>query len=102
MNQGVPVVTSAAVGAAAGGLVRDGETGLVVPERDTAALAAALRRLLTEPGLAHRLGEAARQEVACWTNERMVEGFMAAADYAIRARPALGRDKGSQRAQPHL
>jgi glycosyltransferase involved in cell wall biosynthesis len=102
MNQGVPVVTSAAVGAAAGGLVRDGDTGLVVPERDTAALAAALRRLLTEPGLAHRLGEAARQEVACWTNERMVEGFMAAADYAIRARPALGRDKGSQRAQPHL
>src|SRR5579883_3483923 len=32
-NQGVPVIATDAVGAAAGGLVRDGETGFVVPER---------------------------------------------------------------------
>ena len=36
-----------------------GGAGLVVPHRDPAAIAAALRRVLTEPGLAGRLGAAA-------------------------------------------
>jgi glycosyltransferase involved in cell wall biosynthesis len=44
-------------------LVRHGETGLLVPPRDEAAAAAALGRLLGEPGLAARLGAAARREV---------------------------------------
>jgi glycosyltransferase involved in cell wall biosynthesis len=34
-------------------------TGLLVPHGDSAAMAAALRRVLTEPGLAARLGSAA-------------------------------------------
>jgi glycosyltransferase involved in cell wall biosynthesis len=34
MHQGRPVIATDAVGAAAGGLVRDGETGLVVPSGD--------------------------------------------------------------------
>ena len=34
MSQGRPVIATTAVGAAAGGLVRDGETGLVVPAGD--------------------------------------------------------------------
>jgi glycosyltransferase involved in cell wall biosynthesis len=84
MNQGVPVVVSEAVGAGAGGLVRDGETGLVVPERNPNALAAAFRRLLTEADFARRLGEAGRREVAQWTNESMVRGFIAAAEFAMR------------------
>jgi glycosyltransferase involved in cell wall biosynthesis len=46
--QSVPVVASDAVGAAAGGLVVHNETGLIVPERDDVALAAALRRLLVD------------------------------------------------------
>lgn len=41
-------------------LVRDGENGLLVPPDDPAALAAALARLRSEPGLAARLGAAAR------------------------------------------
>jgi glycosyltransferase involved in cell wall biosynthesis len=36
-----------------------GGAGLIVPHRDPAALAAALRRVLTEPGLAGRMGAAA-------------------------------------------
>jgi glycosyltransferase involved in cell wall biosynthesis len=36
-----------------------GGTGLIVPHGDSAAMAAALRRVLTEPGLAARLGAAA-------------------------------------------
>ena len=35
MNQGVPVVVTDAVGAAAGGLVQSGLNGFVVPERDS-------------------------------------------------------------------
>jgi glycosyltransferase involved in cell wall biosynthesis len=33
-----------------------GGAGLIVPHGDSAAMAAALRRVLTEPGLASRLG----------------------------------------------
>jgi len=42
-------------------LVVDGETGLVVPPRDPAALRTALRRLLADRGLRERLGAAGRE-----------------------------------------
>jgi glycosyltransferase involved in cell wall biosynthesis len=42
-------------------LVVDGETGLVVPPRDPAALRAALRRLLADRELRERLGAAGRE-----------------------------------------
>ena len=42
MHQARPMIVSDAVGAAAGGLVRDGETGLIVPAGDVPALAAAI------------------------------------------------------------
>ena len=45
-------------------LVRDGETGLLVPPRDPAALRAALERLLADSSLRARLGAAAREHVA--------------------------------------
>jgi glycosyltransferase involved in cell wall biosynthesis len=51
------------VAAAVGGLrdlVLDGETGLLVPPRNPAGLRAALERLLDDPELRRRLGEAGR------------------------------------------
>lgn len=46
-----------------GDAVADGETGLVVPPADVAAVAAALRTLLTNPELAARMGAAGRERV---------------------------------------
>jgi D-inositol-3-phosphate glycosyltransferase len=57
MACGTPVVASRA-----GGLqftVRDGETGLLTPPGDAAALAAAIGKLLDDPALRQRLGRAA-------------------------------------------
>jgi glycosyltransferase involved in cell wall biosynthesis len=80
-NQGVPVIATDAVGAAAGGLVQDGVNGFVVPERDSVALAKALRRILDDPDLRERFSQNARQIIATWDNERMVLGFRQAIEY---------------------
>jgi glycosyltransferase involved in cell wall biosynthesis len=84
-NQGVPVVATDAVGAAAGGLVQDGINGFVVPERDSAALAKAIGRMLDDVGLRERMSENARSAIVEWDNERMVKGFREAIAY-VRAR----------------
>ncbi|MGH8021413.1 MAG: glycosyltransferase family 4 protein, partial [Opitutaceae bacterium] len=58
MACGLPVVTTSGSGAAE--IVRDGDTGLLVPPEDVPALAGALRRLLDDAGLRARLGASAR------------------------------------------
>jgi glycosyltransferase involved in cell wall biosynthesis len=75
MNQGVAVIASDAVGAAAGGLVRDGETGLVVPAGDAYALAAAMRRLADDAPARARLAEQGRLAVAAYSHEAWAQGF---------------------------
>ena len=57
---GLPVVTTDAGGIPY--IVRDGETGLMVPSSDAPAMAAAALRLLREPELARRIAGAAREE----------------------------------------
>lgn len=84
--QRVPVVTSDAVGAAAGGLVVHGETGLVVPERDDEALAAALRRVLDDREFGERLAAAGHERVKATDYDAMVASFVAAIEYAVAAR----------------
>jgi len=61
MSTGLPVVASAISGIPE--LVEDEVSGLLVPPRDAAAIARALRRLAAEPALRDRLGRAARNRV---------------------------------------
>jgi glycosyltransferase involved in cell wall biosynthesis len=70
---GVPIVAVAAGGMPE--VVRDGVNGLLVPPADSAALAAAIKRLLADPGLRHRFGAAGRELVQqAFSIEHMVEG----------------------------
>jgi len=76
----------AVVAGAVGGLrdlVTDGETGLLVPPRDVAALRAALERLLVDAPLRRRLGAAARERVRDYCSwERVTDSTLRAYDDA--------------------
>ena len=61
MASGTPLVTTAAGGISA--VVEHERTGLIVAERDAAAIAAAISRLLANRGLAQQIGQAARADV---------------------------------------
>ena len=71
--------------------VQDGRTGLLVPQEDPAALAAALRRLRDDRALAVRLGAAGRQAAADrMTAPRMAEQWLALWEQ-LRAAPRVPR-----------
>lgn len=87
LASGTPLVASPAGGI--GAVVRDGDTGLLVPEADVAAMAAAVGRLLDDPACAGRVGRAGRAwAVREGTWERAIDGFSAV--YEI----ACGRSNG--------
>jgi len=83
-NQGVPVIVTNAVGAAAGGMVKDGINGFVIPEKDSAALAKALRKILDERTLRDYMGRNAIKTISKWNNKRMVLGFLNAIEYVMK------------------
>jgi glycosyltransferase involved in cell wall biosynthesis len=77
MARGLPVAATRVGGNAE--VVRDGETGLLVPARDPEALARAMLRLLADPEEARRMGRAGRQRVeARFDVRRMVAAYEAA------------------------
>ena len=82
MNQGAAIIASDAVGAAAGGLVRDARNGLIVRERDPAALAAALTTLAADRRRCAALGAAGRDDVCAYTFDAWAEGFADALEMA--------------------
>ena len=92
MLQHTPVVASNAVGAAAGGLVRDGRNGFVVPAGDAEALATRLRLLAGDAGLRDRLGAAAREDAAAYTPSAWAAGMGRALAAAGAGRGGGGRD----------
>jgi glycosyltransferase involved in cell wall biosynthesis len=83
MALGRPVVATAVGGTPE--LVADGETGLLVPPRDVAALTAALKRVLDDEALRRRLGEAGRRRVAeRFSSEAMTRDVLAVYDEVTR------------------
>jgi glycosyltransferase involved in cell wall biosynthesis len=63
MALGTPCVSTDVTGIPE--VVQDEETGLIVPQHDPPALAAAIERLLIEPALRIRLTESARRLIEC-------------------------------------
>jgi glycosyltransferase involved in cell wall biosynthesis len=74
-EQARPMIATTAVGAVAGGLVRDGETGLVVAPGDPPALARAIYLMLEDRALRERLGAAAHAAVQPYTYDAMANAF---------------------------
>ena len=75
MHQRTATIATPAVGAAAGGLVRDGVSGLVVTAGDVDALAAALTRLRDDEPLRATLAAAGNEAVALYSFSAWAAGF---------------------------
>jgi glycosyltransferase involved in cell wall biosynthesis len=74
MAAGLPVVSTAVGGVPE--LVREGETGLLVPSEDTGALAQAIQALVDNPARRQAMGAAARQHaVASFDIRHTVRGY---------------------------
>jgi glycosyltransferase involved in cell wall biosynthesis len=78
MNQVTAIIASDEVGAAAGGLIRDGRNGLIVPAGDEQALAAAMVRLAADAELRERLARAGARDVLDFDQAAWAAGFSAA------------------------
>jgi glycosyltransferase involved in cell wall biosynthesis len=61
MAMEVPTIGTAAGGV--GEIITDGESGLLVPPQDPAAMAAAIARLIDDPSLCHRIARAGRRAI---------------------------------------
>jgi glycosyltransferase involved in cell wall biosynthesis len=82
MAHGRPVVATHVGGLL--DLVVDGETGIVVPPRDPAALRSALERLLVDPDLRRKLGSAGRDRARThFSWERVTDATLAAYAEAV-------------------
>ena len=76
---GLPLIATDIPGCRA--IVDDGVNGLVVPVRTPAAIADAVGRVLQEPKLAARLGQAGREKVKrSYSEERVVSEYLALYD----------------------
>lgn len=83
MAAGLPIVANDIAGSGVGWVNAEGETGFNVPVGDDAAMAAALDRLLADPDLARRMGEAGRRRLEeVFSTSRMIDGTLAVYDEA--------------------
>jgi rhamnosyl/mannosyltransferase len=100
MASGLPVINTAIPHSGVPWVSLHEATGLTVPVGEASALARAARRLLEEPGLAERLGQAARARAeAEFRHDVMAERSLALYAEALRAPlPHVATDA----AAPHL
>ena len=87
MAFGLPVVATRSGGIP--DIVRDGENGVLVPERDVGALTRGIASLLDDSALATRLAEAARADV----RERFAPSRIALAFDSVYRRAARQPDR---------
>jgi glycosyltransferase involved in cell wall biosynthesis len=80
-HQGIPVIATDAVGAAAGGLVQHERTGLIVPAGNAGALREAIARMHDDE-LRHTLGANARTAVAAYTQTAWADAMVHAIEAA--------------------
>ena len=83
LASGTPLIATPAGGI--GSVVHDGRTELLVPEADSAALAAAIERLLDDPGVGAALASTARrwaEQEGSWPHA--IDGFEHAYEMACR------------------
>jgi glycosyltransferase involved in cell wall biosynthesis len=85
MNQGCPVIATTAVGAAVGGLVEEGKSGFVVPERNSEALRDAIVRLLADPQKLREMKAYARKAIQEWDHHKSFKGFKQAIEYVTKS-----------------
>ncbi len=89
MAAGLPVI-STALGTGVEWVNQNRVTGLVVPPRDPAALASAIRALLSDPAARERMGAAGQARVRGeFTVGRMVEGVMQVYRSALARKPLI-------------
>jgi len=89
MACGVPVVATTA--GAFPEVIKDGLTGLLVPPADPAALADAIARLMNDPALRRRMGEAGRARIEEHFTWRQTALKTAALYEEVLGPPAVGR-----------
>jgi len=84
MSSGTPVIATGQVGAAAAGMVRDGENGYIVPERNSTVISDRLSKLFTNQELVRELGVNAKETIAEYDYSKMINGFRKAIDTAVQ------------------
>ena len=83
MAYGVPCVVTNSGGSPE--LIVDGESGFVVPIKDSQALASAFEKLYRDPELRYRMGEAATQRIATeFRNEDTIRKTIALYEELLR------------------
>ena len=80
MNQSAVVIASDAVGAAMGGLIEDGENGIIIPENNSEALSDAIEKVLSDHEYQNKLSTNAKEKIKKWTYDKMAQGFIDAVD----------------------
>lgn len=82
MYFGLPVVTTDAVGTTF--MIEEGVNGFVVPEKDVIALSIAMYKILSQPHLAKKMGEASKKIIEDgFTYKNMLQGFNQAVSWVL-------------------
>ena len=83
MNQSAVVIASDAVGAAMGGLIKNDENGIIVPEKNPDALSEAIENILNDDNYQLKLSSEAKKTIQKWTYDKMAQGFINAVESVI-------------------